>query len=532
MSNIFKVFRLLIDEKFDFFKKNTNRKKALSSTIKYFVLAFAVTLICYYIFYRVKLYGINLDSSLLGLIILVTQVIALCMSLGGIISNLYNSKDSELLMCLPASHNQIFISKLIVMYVSEFISNLMYFLPIFLSYGLVAKVELSYYLLLPLYLVLLPLLPMAIAAFISIPVTKVLNFLKERLYLMVLTVLSLCSIGIYLYMTVLTKIFLEVNLVGKQIQTVIKINEWLVKVGGSNYLYTMIAKSLEGSDTFIILTVMTLSSLLLVYLATLLVKPFYFKMVMKSSETKIVEKKRKSLKEEKVLTSLIRKEFYTVFRTPGYIFQYFIYTLLMPLIVFVYDKLLISITVSSIGQIMIGGAHILVLSILALLSCTISASAISREGGTYYIMKTSPVSFKKQVLAKLMFNFSIVFIFLVLTMITSLIFIDISPFYIIVSTIIVTFLTIGQICWNFDMDLRNPTLDWYDSSEISSISKNTVNSIVASLVVSALVAYIVFLFAHHSGVWYVTILISMMFAIGRMRLLDVRVNHYFKHNEV
>lgn len=532
MSSIYKIFRLLMDEKFDFFKNKTNKKKAIGSIIKYLIIVFAVTVVCYYVLLRVKLYGIHLNNDILGLLLVATQIIAFVMSLGGMLNTLYNSKDNELLMCLPASHNQVFIAKLIVMYVSEFISNLMYFLPIFLSFGFISKMSINYYLLLPLFLITLPILPMALAALASIPVNKLIHFIKERLYLSITLVLLTCGLGIYLYMDIITNVFVQVNLVGNQVNTLIKINSWLDSFGESNKLFTIIAESMSGKQTYIVLPMLVICSFALFYIATLLVKPFYFKMVMKSHETKIVASKGAKLKEESVMNSLLRKEFYTTFRTPGYIFQYFIYTLLMPLIVFVYDKLLISITVSSVGEVMIGGAHILVLSILALLSCTISASAISREGGTYYLMKTTPVSFKKQVIAKLLFNFIIVFSALFVTMVTSLILIDISPFYIIISTLIVMFLSIGQICWNFDMDLRNPTLDWYDSGEISNISKNTTNSIILSLVVSVVVAYIVFLFARIKIVWYVTVLISILFAIGRIRLLSVRVNHYFKHNEV
>ena len=532
MSEVFKIFKLLMDEKFDFFKKNTNRKKAIGSIIKYLLVTFAVTIVCYILLARVKLYGVNLDYNVLGLVLLVTQIIAFMMSLGGMLSTLYNSKDNELLMCLPASHNQVFIAKLIVMYVSEFISNLMYFLPIFVSFGLIAKMTTTYYLILPLFLITLPILPMALAAFVSIPVNKTINFIKEKLYLSVALVLIACGLGIYVYMNVITDIFIEVNLVGNQVETLIKINSWIRNFGESNKIFTIIGKSMGGNNTYIVLPLLIISSVILLYLATLLVRPFYFKMVMKSHETKLVSGKEGKLKEETILKSLIVKEFYTTFRTPGYVFQYFIYTLLMPLIVFVYDKLLISITVSSVGEVMIGGAHILVLSILALLSCTISASAISREGGTYYLMKTTPVSFKRQVLSKLLFNFIIVAVALSVTMITSLAFSYISTFYILISTLIVLFLSIGQICWNFDMDLRKPTLDWYDSGEISNISKNTANSIILSLVVSVVVAYIVFLFARIKAVWYVTLLISILFAIGRIKLLNVRVNHYFKHNEV
>lgn len=533
MKSIIKIFRLLIDEKFDFFKNKTNRKKAIYAFIKYIIITIATTTICYYAFDRIKFYGIDFDYGTLGLIILATQIISFVMSLSGLMNTLYNSKDNELLMGMPVSHNQVFIAKLMVTYVSEFISNLMYFMPIFISFGIVTNVTNNYYFLLPLFLMFFPILPMALAAFISVPMNKLINFIKSKLFLCIASVLLLCGFGIYFYMEVIINLFGKVNLFGQQIQTLIKVNEWLDNFEKSNVLFVDIAKAMHGENTFVTLPVIIVMSSTLFYLSTLLVKPFYFKMITKNNETKLETVRLKTnTKKESALKSLIRKEFYTTFRTPGYLFQYFIYALLMPLIVFVYDKLLFSITVSSVGEIMIGGAHILVLSLLALLSCTISASAISREGGTYYLMKTTPVSFKKQVLAKILFNYIIVFLALFVTAITSLIFSNIKPFYIVISTLIVSLLSIGQICWNFDMDLRKPTLDWYDSGEITSINKNTVNSIILSLVVSVAFAYITFLFARIKIIWYVALTIALLFAIGRIKLLKVRVNYYFKHNEV
>ena len=41
-----------------------------------------------------------------------------------------------------------------------------------------------------------------------------------------------------------------------------------------------------------------------------------------------------------------------------------------------------------------------------------------------------------------------------------------------------------SVCWNFDMDLRGPSLDWYDSGEITTLSKNTAYSIFIGLIVS------------------------------------------------
>lgn len=100
------------------------------------------------------------------------------------------------------------------------------------------------------------------------------------------------------------------------------------------------------------------------------------------------------------------------------------------------------------------------------------------------------------------------------------------------SSIAVLLASIGQICLNYDMDLRHPILDWYDSSEISSISKSSVNSIIIGMITSFLMALIVFLFASYQIVWLVVIVLSAIFAISRIHLLNVRINHYFNKNEI
>ena len=76
--------------------------------------------------------------------------------------------------------------------------------------------------------------------------------------------------------------------------------------------------------------------------------------------------------------SLLKKETLCIFRSPTDIFEYFLFTLLMPFIVFTYDQLLTTITVNQAGINMIAGAHVMVVAILAMLSNIVSASAISR----------------------------------------------------------------------------------------------------------------------------------------------------------
>jgi ABC-2 type transport system permease protein len=324
-----------------------------------------------------------------------------------------------------------------------------------------------------------------------------------------------------------------INFTGQQVRTVTKINKFVVEFADKVYVYKPIALAMLGVKTYITTPILVAFSGLLLFLSTVLVKPFYFKIAMAQIETGVSAKAQpKKFKKESIMQSLIKKEFLVTFRTPGYIFQYFIFVLLMPFIVLVYDKLLITVTVSRAGKVMICGAHLLVLSILTMLSCSVSASAISREGGNYYIMKTSPVTFKKQTVAKVLFNVIIVFIAVLCTTITSLIFIDMNSMHLIMSSIAAFIASIGMICWNFDMDLRSPSLDWYDSGEITTLSKNTGYSIFIGLIVSFVLSFLVFLFVNLSFIWILLVIMSIAFALYRIQLLNLRINYYFKKNEI
>ena len=78
----------------------------------------------------------------------------------------------------------------------------------------------------------------------------------------------------------------------------------------------------------------------LFYLTILVIKPLYFKVAMSSLEKTAKEvDKPKEFKHSKPFVSLIKKEMLSIFRSPSEIFEYFLFTLLMPFIVFSYDKL-------------------------------------------------------------------------------------------------------------------------------------------------------------------------------------------------
>ena len=268
----------------------------------------------------------------------------------------------------------------------------------------------------------------------------------------------------------------------------------------------------------------------------LLIRPFYFKVATVTVENNATKKKKQGKYVRRTpFVELLVSEIRQVFRSSGYVFQYFLFPLFMPLIVFTYDKLLISISVNQAGQNMILASHMLVLSIVAMMSNIISSTAISRTGVNFYLAKITPVSVYTQMLAKVTFNLIFTVGAVLVTTITTLLFVDLSPLAVIMCSVIVIVFTLGHICHSFDMDLRTPVLDWYDNSEISTIGKSTTKSVIFALLISFGSCFLVLLGANaNSGfvAFIPALAVAFLYTLGRCHLLFVRTKYCYDNMEV
>ena len=260
-------------------------------------------------------------------------------------------------------------------------------------------------------------------------------------------------------------------------------------------------------------------------LTILIIRPFYFKTAMSNSENTFKVKTKKEYKERSTFVSLLLKEIKCVFRSPGNVFEYFLFTLLMPFIVFSYDKLLLTVSVNQAGQNMINGSHLMIIAILAMLSNIISASSISRDGANFYISKIVPVNYYMQIASKLVFNaiFTIGAIFI--TMIIS--FASYPPIQVILGGLAIMFASVGHIAMSLDMDIKNPIMNFQGNEDNSAMQKNTLKSTIAGLIIGIVMGMIVILFAFNEKVIlpYILLLIAgIAFCIYRIYMLILRIH--------
>lgn len=532
MHTIIKLLRLQIDNKTDILKTKSVKKMLISILKRVLLLVVLILGIGYLTMGLVGL-GFDITVEFLAIVLLALQIISLIFGIGSVITNLYLSKDNEMLMGLPITPNQLFMSKILMIYFHELSITSTIAIPLFLSLGIFGNMGLSFYLCIPIYIIVLPLLPIVLASFLSIPVMMVLKFLKKHMYLSVGLLLAAVAAILTLYVGLLGKIAGGFDIATKQIETINQIEAVVAKVGGALPLYKQLAMAMKTFDSWGWIFIYFVGCQAIMVLTILFIRPLYFKIAMSNLENTFKIDAKKDYVQRSPFVSLLLKEIKCVFRSPGNVFEYFLFTLLMPFIVLSYDKLLLTISVNTAGQNMIAGSHLMIVAILAMLSNIISASSISRDGGNFYISKIVPVNYYTQISAKFVFNAIFTVGAILITMCIS--FIYQNPLQVILGSFAVIFASIGHIAMSLDMDIKTPILNYQGNEDNSAMQKNTVKSTIVGLAIGIIMGLIVigFAFKEMTVLPYIILLIAAIaFGIYRIYMLVLRIHMQYDKIEM
>ena len=499
------VLSLLLANTYPNFRKG-QRKKSIPTILKNFFIMAIVFLIFWFLAGKIMNFlSVKVDAAFLAIALLLTQVLGLTFATSSIITKMYLSNDNNLLLSLPLSFNELFIAKVVMVYISEFIFNLVYILPIFIAIGVIGNIGILYYLGIIILLPFISVLPIALGALISIPIMFVVKFFKSRPVLTIVTSLVAIVAVFVAYMLLVRSVSGAFNIAEEQISQSLKVHFAIERIGGKLFFYSYIMKALESFFVsknivkfliyFGILLVYLIGSVIVLLPCLLLIKHFFQSIETMNEQTAVVKVKGdKKFKKRGQFHQLIHNEFKMLLRSPNQLFKYFLITVLMPLIVFTYDFILRDIEVNMTGDILKYASHYFVIFMMVCLSSLISSVAISRQGSLFYLTKTLPVDYKKQITAKALFNSILTIAMLIVTMVVVLATGVIKIWQVTVcSTVSAIFICIGHVCHSIDLDLRKPTLSWYDVSDIDELSKNTATSVLIGLVISAAAFLIMYL---------------------------------------
>lgn len=525
MQKTWALLRLQIDNHTDLLKTASPRKMGMAA-IKILLLLAAITAALAFGASRIFLLGFAINAELIALILLIVQAITLAFTVAHVISTLYLSRDNGMLVCLPVTANQFFISKILLIYFKELAFNALLCLPLFLCLGIFGGLGASFYCAIPLYLLLLPVLPIIIASFISIPVMRVLAFLKRHVVLAIIVLLALVAAALSAYISLLASLAGSFNIVEQQMQLVASINAAVRAIGSHVWVYYQLALAMLSFSAWYYIPLFLGLCALLSALTVLIIRPFYFRVAMPQLENRIPKHRarRSQFRHDRPFISLIKKEMLCIFRSPSEVFQYFLFTLLMPFIVLSYDRLLMTASVNQAGVNMIAGSHVMIVAIMAMLSNISSASAISRDGATFHTSKIIPVDYFTQIFSKLTFNAIFTLGALVATAVISAFFYPV--WQIMLGSIAIGLAAIGHIALCLDMDIQHPSVSMQGDEEASTTSKSTPRALVLGLGIGFLMGLFLILqsSAKYAVLPYlVLIALSLLFALWRIFHLILRI---------
>lgn len=527
MKTVLGLLKLQIDNTTDLLKIKSP-KKMVVSLLKVLIPLILVTVAVKLAFQTIFGKGLFINEGMIAITLLITQLISLAFAIGNVINTLYLCKDNEMLICLPVTPNQLFISKILLIYVRELAINSIICIPLFIALGWQGWLGLVYFLSIPILLLILPILPIVLASFLSIPIMAVLQFLKRHTILSIMSFLTVVAICFWGYVSVIAKVAGNYDIFNDQFKIMTAVNKAVATLSKHIIVYLQLATAtFNFSKWFWYIAFLAICTVFLA-LTILIIRPLYFKIAMTNLENTIKIKPRKdSFKKESIFGSLLKREFLCVFRSPADVFGYFLFSLLMPFIVFSYDKLLSTLAVSPEGINMIAGAHVMVVAILAMQSNLSAASAISRDGGNFHTSKIIPVNYFTQVFVKFAFNVILTTTALLVTMIVSFFSNGAVAWQIIMGTVAVIFASIGHIAWSIDMDIHNPTINHQGSESSSMTSKSTPKSIALGLLIGFVLGIIVIIMSDVKYLvipYVVIIVLSVIFAIYRVYMLILRIH--------
>lgn len=535
MKDVLKLTKILLKNSFQGEKKNKSKTIGRLLVLLAYILIFGylaaiVVFLCYQLLnFLIKL---NQPAIYLNLILGATVAVALFRTLFSAVNVLYFSKDLEYLLPLPINPSKILMAKWNVLVISNYIIEIFIVLPALILYGIMLDQGVLYYLYVALVFVLLPVIPVILISFLMSILMRFTKFIKNKDFVQYLTVA----------ITLLIVIGVQFIGTGEQI-TEAEVYEMLTKTNGVvEYMskafstITVSLKALINSENLSGLINIVILFVVTVIFYILLAK-FSSKMYIKSATSSLSNgiKRKENLKisgykQNSKVSSYIKKEFLNLIRNPIFCMQCILPPILFPFIFAIPIYLEISkdeVATSEFMQVansflaspaMLG----IVLAILGFIFMFnfISATAVSRDSENAILMKTFPISLKKQTIYKMlpaviMNVFPILFVLVVLKLLVGVSYIYLG--IIAILGMLVNFLVnyIGII-----IDLKNPKLNW--SSEYTVVKQNM--NIFYLMVVVLIEVGILVLSAFKFSNIYLYLTISIVFLLVQIGIVNIYVS--------
>lgn len=365
------------------------------------------------------LQAIGQEAIILGFGLSVVSIVIFFFGIFYAMGIFYFSMDVENLLPLPFKPWHIMGAKFAVVLIYEYLTELIFFMPTIIAYGIKSGGGVLYYTYGVIIFLLLPIVPLVIASIINMIIMRFTNIAKNKdRFRLVGGIIAMCfGIGLNIYIQRFAQDVSQSDIAEMFSQG----NNSLVNLATKIFPSTKIAvnslintANIQGFINLVLFIVIAAASLMIFII---LGEALYFKGVMGVSET---ASKRKTLSNSDLIKNTtqnsslkvyILKELKLLFRTPIYFMNCVLMNFLWPVFLLIPifaqkggGSQLKQITMFLQGGtntgIVIGGFFAFM--IFASSSNAIATTAITREGKNLFILKYIPMKYKQQLIAKVL----------------------------------------------------------------------------------------------------------------------------------
>ncbi|NLW92629.1 MAG: hypothetical protein GXY34_13650 [Syntrophomonadaceae bacterium] len=433
-----------------------------------------------------------------------------------VVSLFYFAADAESLLALPLRAWQVLGARFCLLLCYEYLTALPFLLPPLIVYGVKSGAGLSYWLMALLGFLVIPVLPLSLAA---IPTTIVMRFAnlsrRKDMFKIVGSIFVIALVIAYQFFfqnaapqnmdpEFLQRLFTQRNGLMDQLSGVFPSTRYLG-------LALVDAGKLIG---LLNLAIFMLVSFLGLILAWFVGEKFYYQGLMGSSETsarrKVLSHKdyQKLTNPSSALFAYMLKEIRLLLRTPTYFMNSVMTNLLAPLLIllpfYLQSRRGITMPWSNLMNTPQGQSTLLVAVVAIILFITgsnaMTATAISREGKEFYISRFIPLSYKQQISAKILSAYIFGVIGALMMIVASRILFPQSVLFMVlllgVSLVaIIPILEAGLL-----IDILRPKLEWENEQQAFKQNLNVLFSLLFALIIAGVIVYMVITF-FHSLLW-------------------------------
>ena len=342
-------------------------------------------------------------AEFLNLTYTVIIAVLTCVCLERMRRVLAKSDETRIFLRLPVSAESIFASKLLVLVAETYVVALMLMIPNCIVISRMIDAGPAFWLYSALVFLILPIFPIFLSAALVIPYVKLVDFLVHTYWLLFAVVTSALVLAFLAYSRILMVVqsLLETG----SIRFLFNEQFILLLQNMRRFCYpaNMLTDITLGINVLVPLLIVIGGSALLAVGVYFIIKTMFYSTLYKDDRRRQGNSRGKTFRKSTPGASLVKKEFITVFRTPGHMFSYFAIAAAMPIMVYSCYTMFYSLIEHSLGLRVDFALSLLVVLVFGVLTNTFCATNVSRDGLSALSAKIYPVSPGKIMLSKVIF---------------------------------------------------------------------------------------------------------------------------------